>query len=135
MPKANILFAEDDPILQSIYMKKFSLAGYGVRGASNGEEAIAALNESAPDLLILDINMPKVDGFQVLEKFPKASRKYPIILLTNYDSDEVRKRGEELGADDFFVKKDMTIRSLITMAENLLSKTGAAPGSTEPVTA
>ncbi len=125
MPKATILFAEDDEVLRGIYMKKFTGADYAVVPATNGEEAISLIEKSPPDLLVLDINMPKVDGFQVLEHFPKENRKYPIILLTNYDSDEIRTRGKELGADDFFVKKDMTIKSLIEMTENLLKKNQA----------
>ncbi len=122
MPKATILFAEDDEVLRSIYMKKFTGADYAVIPATDGEMAIKLIEQSPPDLLVLDINMPKVDGFQVLEHFPKEKRKFPIILLTNYDSDEIRTRGRGLGADDFFVKKDMTIKSLIEMAENLLRK-------------
>lgn len=122
MAKATILFAEDDTLLRNIYAKKFSLAGYDVRPAADGEEAIMLLSKEPPDLAVLDISMPKVDGFQVLERFPKAQRKFPVILLTNFDLEEYRKRGRELGADDFFVKKDMTIRSLLEMVERLLGE-------------
>jgi two-component system response regulator ChvI len=119
MNKPSILFAEDDPLLRNIYVKKFSLAGYDVRPASDGEEALKAITENPPDLAVLDISMPKMDGFQVLEHLPKA-RAFPVVLLTNFDLEEYRKRGKELGADDFFIKKDMTIRSLLEMVERLL---------------
>ncbi|MFA6039206.1 MAG: response regulator [Candidatus Peribacteraceae bacterium] len=122
MAKATILFAEDDTLLRNIYTKKFTMAGYDVRPAADGEEAIQLLSQLNPDLLVLDISMPKVDGFQVLERFPKEQRKYPVVMLTNFDLEEYRKRGKELGADDFFVKKDMTIRSLLEMVERLLAE-------------
>lgn len=125
MAKASILFAEDDTLLRNIYTKKFTLAGYDVRPAADGEEAIQLLTQQAPDMLVLDISMPKVDGFQVLERFPKAQRTYPVVMLTNFDLEEYRKRGKELGADDFFVKKDMTIKSLLEMVERLLAEKNA----------
>ena len=89
MAKATILFAEDDTLLRNIYAKKFTMAGYDVRPAADGEEAIMLLSkEPTPDLVVLDISMPKADGFQVLERFPKTSRTYPVIMLTNFDLEE-----------------------------------------------
>jgi DNA-binding response OmpR family regulator len=87
MSKSTIIFAEDDPLLRNIYLKKFSLAGYEVLPASDGEEAVKLIKEKSPDLLVLDISMPKMDGFQVLELYPKASRTFPVILLTNFDTE------------------------------------------------
>lgn len=121
MARGNILIAEDDPVLRNLYVKKFTIAGFQIRTAQNGEEAITAVLEQAPDLLILDIHMPKVDGFGVLEKFPKETRTFPVILLTNFEEEKYKERGRQLGADDYFVKKDMTIRSLLDMAERLLA--------------
>src|SRR3989338_6044634 len=59
MARGNILIAEDDPVLRNLYVKKFTVAEFSIRTAANGEEAIAAILESPPDLLILDIHMPK----------------------------------------------------------------------------
>ena len=122
MAKANILIAEDDLVLRSLYEKKFSMNGYPIRVAADGEEAIKAIEAEKPDLLLLDIHMPKIDGFQILQKYPRATRGFPIILLTNFGEPEYKLRGIELGADDYFVKKDMTIRSLLEMVGRLLSK-------------
>jgi DNA-binding response OmpR family regulator len=119
MAKGNLLIAEDDAVLRNLYVKKFTMEGYDVRTAEDGERTIAMLREQAPDLLICDIHMPKVDGFQVLKEFPKAARKFPVIMLTNFDQDDFKLRAQELGADDYFVKKDMTIRSLVDMVEKL----------------
>ncbi|MEK7591686.1 MAG: response regulator [Patescibacteria group bacterium] len=121
MARGNILIAEDDPVLRNLYVKKFTIAGFAIRTAENGEETIQKVLEQAPDLLLLDIHMPKIDGFGVLEKFPKEERGFPVILLTNFEEEKYKERGRELGADDYFVKKDMTIRSLLNMVERLLA--------------
>lgn len=120
MPHKTLLVAEDDAVLRNLYVKKFTSAGFTVRIAEDGQQTIDEIRKEAPDLLLLDIHMPKADGFEVMKQFPKASRAYPIILLTNFDQDDFKLRAEELGADDYFVKKDMTIRSLLDMVERLL---------------
>lgn len=117
MPKGDIIIAEDDPVLRNLYVKKFSVAGYSIRTAENGEEAIKLLTERAPEVLVLDIHMPKMDGFQVLERLDKDTRPFPVIMLTNFADEKTKQRGKELGADDYFVKKDMTIRSLLDMVD------------------
>ena len=120
MANADILIAEDDAVLREVYTKKFTLSGYTIRTAENGEEAIAEVQKKVPDILILDINMPIVDGFGVLEKYPKESRPFPIIMLTNFGDEKNRERGEQMGADDYFIKSEMTIRKLLEMVETLL---------------
>ena len=121
MPEsADILVAEDDAVLRDVYMKKFTISGYQIRTAANGEEAIAEIQKKTPDILILDINMPVLDGFGVLEKYPRASRPFPVILLTNFADEKNRERGKELGADDYFIKSEMAIRKLLEMVETLL---------------
>ncbi len=120
MDKPNILIGEDDPVLRNLYEKKFSIEGFTVRCASDGEEILRMLNEQAPGLLLLDIHMPKVDGFQVLSQFPKEKRPFRVIMLTNFDQAEFKLRALELGADDYFVKKDMTMRTLVEMVKRLL---------------
>ena len=118
--KANILIAEDDAVLREVYTKKFTLSGYEIRTAKNGEEAVAEIQKQEPEILILDINMPILDGFGVLEKFPKDHRKFPVIMLTNFGDEKNRERGEALGCDDYFIKSEMTIRKLLEMVETLL---------------
>lgn len=120
MEKANILIAEDDAVLREVYVKKFSLAGCKIRTVPNGQEAIAEIEKDKPEILILDIHMPVIDGFGVLEKYPRDKRDFPIIMLTNFGDEKSRQRGIDLGADDFFVKSEMTIKTLLTMVENLL---------------
>ena len=122
MTSHTILIAEDDPLLRDVCLKKFLAAGFTVQTAEDGEETIAMINKQAPDMLLCDIHMPKVSGIDVLRQFPRGSRTFPIIMLTNFDQSEFRMKCEELGADDYFVKKDMTIRSLIDMVQRLLKE-------------
>ena len=130
MIKPDILIAEDDPVLRNLYVKKFSVAGYPIRAVEDGEQALAALKERFPQILVLDIHMPKVDGFQVLEQFPQSARPFPVIMLTNFADEKSRERGRELGADEYFVKKDMTIKSLLEMVDRVYASWQAAhPGA------
>lgn len=121
MAKADILIAEDDPALREIYMKKFTLAGYTIRTAENGEETLLEIRKKLPDLLILDISMPMVDGFAVLEKYPKKIRGFPVIILSNFGDEKKRKHAEEFEVDGYFIKSEMTLRKLLAMVETLLS--------------
>ncbi len=120
MAQLDILIGEDDAVLRNLYEKKFSIEGLSARCAPDGEEVLRLITEKTPDLLLLDIHMPKVDGFQVLSQFPKKDRKFPVIMLTNFDQAEFKLRAMELGADDYFVKKDMTMRTLVEMVKRLL---------------
>lgn len=119
MIKPDILIAEDDPVLRNLYVKKFSVAGFPIRAVEDGEQALAALQDRFPQVLVLDIHMPKVDGFQVLEQFPKSNRAFPVIMLTNFADEKSRERGNDLGADEYFIKKDMTIKSLLEMVDRV----------------
>jgi len=119
MAKTDILIAEDDSVLRNLYIKKFSVAGYDIRAVEDGEQALQAIAQKNPDVLVLDIHMPKIDGFQVLEQFPKEKRTFPVVMLTNFADEKSRERGKELGADDYFIKKDMTIKSLLEMVERV----------------
>lgn len=122
MAKPDILIAEDDAVLRNLYIKKFSVAGYAIRAVEDGEQAVKEIDARFPDVLVLDIHMPKMDGFQVLEKYPKETRTFPVVMLTNFADERSKQRGMELGADDYFVKKDMTIKSLLEMVERVYDK-------------
>lgn len=122
MDKYHILIAEDDPVLRDLYLRKFSSDHYRIRTATNGEETLKMLEQESPDMLLLDINMPIVDGFGVLEHFPRDKRNFRVIILTNFDDQTNRERGEKYGVDDYFVKKDMTIKSLGEMVQRMMKE-------------
>lgn len=120
MPNKHIIIAEDDPVLREVYVKKFTLSGYQIRVAANGEEAEQLIQQEIPEALVLDINMPVKDGFSVLQDYPRDQRQFPIVILTNFGDERSKQRGLELGADNYFVKSDMTIKTLIGMVNELL---------------
>lgn len=120
--KGDIIFAEDDPVLREVFKKKFTLEGYQVRTAADGDETIAELEKKLPHALILDINMPGTNGFVVMERYPQEKRNFPIVILTNLADEHTKKKGEELGADGFFIKSEMTMKTLIDMVNDLLGK-------------
>ena len=120
MSTPNILIAEDDAVLREVYVKKFSISGFKIRAVKDGQEAIEEIEREKPDIAILDLNMPIMDGFSVLERYPRASRSFPIIVLSNFGDTKNKERGLGLGADDFFVKSEMTIKSLLEKVTTLL---------------
>lgn len=120
MAKGNILIGDDDVVLREVYNKKFTLAGYEIRTMTNGQEILDALKEQEPDILILDIHMPILDGFGVLQQIPKDQRKFPVIMLSNFGDDKSKTQASELGANDFFVKSEMTIKTLIEKVDTLM---------------
>lgn len=119
MQTVDILIAEDDAVLRNLYLKKFASAGYEIRAAEDGEQALQEIARKTPDILVLDLHMPKMDGFQLLQNFPKKDRPFAVVILTNFADEQTRQKGKEMGADDFFVKKDMTIKSLLEMVERV----------------
>jgi CheY-like chemotaxis protein len=116
-----ILIVEDDPVLCEAYVRKFKQTSYEVDTAVNGTEAVEKIKKQAPDLVICDILMPEHDGWWVLEQFPKESRSFPIIMLTNLEDATTRDMCMK-SADGYFVKRSMTLLSLIEMANTMLSK-------------
>ncbi len=120
MPAPNILIAEDDAVLREVYVKKFTIGGFTIRAVKDGQEAITEIEKEKPDLVILDLNMPVLDGFAVLERFPRAQRTFPIIVLSNFGDTKNQERSIGLGADDFFIKSEMTIKTLLEKVMTLL---------------
>lgn len=101
-----ILLAEDDLFLQKMYAVKLGREGLEVDVADDGEKALAAMRARRPDVVLLDIIMPKKDGFTVLEemKADSALKDIPVIVLSNLGEVEDVKRAKRLGADDYLIK-------------------------------
>lgn len=119
--KKKILVVEDDKPMARALKLKLSHVGFDVRNAFNGEEAIAALGAAAFDLAILDLMMPKKDGFFVLQTMKEKEISLPVIVLSNLSQEEDIKKAKELGARDFFVKSDMSIADVVGYVESILS--------------
>ena len=104
------MIVEDDSFVMDIYQTKLAQAGFDIIEAANGLEAIKILETENPDLILLDILMPYMDGMEVLEKIKKEERfkNTPVILLTNLSQQEEVKHGLELGARDYLIKSHFT---------------------------
>lgn len=120
MPAFSILVGEDDVVLRNLYRKKFTMKGYDFREAADGEEVIRKVAEKTPDVLILDVRMPKKDGMDVLRELPKYKRSFPIIILTNFHNTATAEKSKELGADQYISKRDTTMKSLLQTVESIL---------------
>jgi DNA-binding response OmpR family regulator len=119
-----ILLVEDDSFVSDIYQTKISKEGFKVISAENGIEAIKKLEESIPDLILLDIVMPYMDGIDVLRKIKKEEKwkKIPVILLTNLSDKEKIEEALGIGADDYLIKSHFTPSEVISKVNMVLKK-------------
>lgn len=97
-------------MISSIYKTKFEVDGFEVIIADNGVMGLELAKKTKPDIIMLDVILPQLDGFSVLEeiKKDKTIKNIPVIMLTNLGTDEDRKKGETMGASDYLVKASLT---------------------------
>lgn len=102
----HVLLVEDDAFLANIYQKKFELEGFKITVADNGEAGLDAAKKKQPDIILLDILLPKMDGFTVLEQLKKdtKTKEIPVMLLTNLGQKDDVEKGLALGAVDYLIK-------------------------------
>lgn len=117
-----ILVAEDDRFLANAYRVKLTKAGFEVKIANDGEEAIKMLNDFTPDLILLDLVMPVKDGFSTLEVIKKDGKlnKIPVLIASNLGQKEDIDRGIKLGAVGYIVKSDLSLDDLIIKINSFL---------------
>jgi len=122
--KKTVLLVEDEKMLSSMYTTKFTKEGYNLIQAFDGEEGLTKAKNQKPDLILLDIIMPKLDGFVVLKalKEDPILKNVPVILLTNLGQDEDIKKGKELGADDYFIKANHTPAEVVEKVQSFFEK-------------
>lgn len=118
-----ILLVEDDEMLHTMYTQKFTKEGYEVFSAYNGQEGLDLAQKNHPDVILLDIIMPKMDGFVALKKLKKdeGTANIPVILLTNLGQDEDIRRGKELGATDYFIKANHTPQEVVEKVKTVMN--------------
>lgn len=117
-----ILLAEDDIQLIDMYKRKFKLEGFEVYVAENGQEAIDQFGTFTPDIVLLDIMMPKVDGLEVLRYIRQDSKNKDalVIILTNLGNEATSEEIYKLGATDYIVKADMTPLEVTNKVKEIL---------------
>ena len=119
-----ILVAEDDSFLRNMLCEKLKRDGFEVHEAINGKEALDFLKTNKPMLMLLDLIMPGVDGFQVLESVRKEERikDLPVIILSNVGEKHLIERIQALGADDYLIKAHFMLEEIIERINKVLRK-------------
>lgn len=120
-----ILVIDDDPSIRSLFKRGLGYEGFTVDLAESGETGLASLRETVPDLVILDVMMPGIDGFEVLRRLRAAGDTVPVIMLTAKDTDESQIEGLDAGADDY-VLKPVTFDVLLARIRAVQRRRGAA---------
>ena len=110
-----ILLVEDDDALASVYMTRLQAEGFELKRVPNGEDALATALQFKPDLILLDVMMPKVSGFDVLDilRNTPETNNIKVIMLTALSQDSDKERATQLGADDYLVKSQVVIADVV----------------------
>jgi two-component system response regulator ResD len=111
----SIVIAEDDMFLQKILATKFAKEGFDVRVASDGEEALGVIRKKAPDIVLMDLILPKM-------RTDPAVRDVPVVVLTNLGQDEDKQRAFDLGALKFMIKSDLSINEVVASVKEAFAK-------------
>jgi two-component system OmpR family response regulator len=131
MPRT-ILVADDDPHIRQLIVFALAKAGLDAIEAEDGEAALAAVAAHSPDLIVLDINMPRMDGIEVCRRL-RAAGDLPILFLSSRDDELDRVLGIELGADDY-VTKPFSPREVVARVMAILRRVAAHPPAAQTVT-
>src|ERR1700742_4315126 len=133
---AKILLVEDDNNLGEIYEARLQAEGYTIVSASDGEEALVVAKAEKPDLIISDVMMPKISGFEMLDILRNTDglKDVKIIMLTALGQSDDQQRADRLGADRYLVKSQVTLEDIVKVAHDLLGdaapEAAAAPAPT-----
>jgi len=119
-----ILIIEDDQFLRALVIKKLAQEDFEISEAIDGEEGIKKIKEEKPDVVLLDLILPGIDGFEVLTRMKKDLdlAKIPVIILSNLGQKEEIERGLDLGAVDYLVKAHFTLTEIIDKIKQALGK-------------
>jgi len=110
-----ILLVEDDDALANVYVTRLQAEGFDIKRVPNGEDALAAALQYRPDLILLDVMMPKVSGFDVLDIIRNTPEigNVKIVMLTALSQDSDKQRAQQLGVDDYLVKSQVVIADVV----------------------
>lgn len=122
--KQKIVLIEDDEVLAEVLYSELAEAGFEVSPAFDGKEGLKQVREKKPDLVLLDLILPEMHGFEVLEELKKSpdTEKIPVIILSLLGEDEDIKKGLKLGADDYIVKSSHAIAEIVEKVKNFFAK-------------
>lgn len=133
---SKIMVVEDDASLREIYGIRITAEGYDVVSAGDGEEALAVAVREKPDLILSDVMMPKISGFDMLDilRTTPETANIKVIMMTALSAEDQRQRGERLGADRYLVKSQVGIEDVINTIHEVLGDR-PAPAAPEPTAA
>lgn len=119
---SKVLIIEDDPPYRKIYKRKFEVSGYTVEVAEDGIEGLEKMRSFMPDITFVDLMMPKMDGFQVIDtaKADPALKHIPIVVLTNLSTSDDANKVLQKGATDILIKSDTEPNAVVAKANELL---------------
>lgn len=120
--KGKILIVEDDRYISKMYQLKLSLEGYDVQVAENGREGVDKIKEFMPDIMLLDILMPELDGFEVLKivKGDDATKNIPVLIMSNLGQEDHVEKGMKLGAIGYIVKSQYTPSKVVEKIKSVI---------------
>ena len=118
----HVLLVEDDVFLSSIYQKKFEMEGFKVTPVDNGDKVLAEAKKKKPDIVLLDVLLPKRDGFSVLAQLKADAevKDVPVILLTNLGQKDDVEKGLEAGAADYLIKAHFKPSEIVDKVKKIL---------------
>lgn len=124
MEQKIILVVEDDNFLLSMYVTKLNLENYKVLQATTGLQALKVVAKDLPDLILLDLKLPEMDGFEVLKnlKASQETKAVPVIVLTNYSEKEHIDQCLAMGADDYLIKAHFVPAEVVVKIKKILEK-------------
>jgi CheY-like chemotaxis protein len=116
---AKILFIEDDPLIVKIYSTRLKADGHEVYSAENGEEGLKVAFEKKPDVIVLDVMMPKMDGYAVLEKLraDEFFKAKPVLMYSNLNNEDEIIRAKQMGVTEFIVKANLSPTQMVVKIE------------------
>jgi len=122
-PKTRVLLVDDDITLLDMYKERLQMAGYEIITASNGEEALSKATETLPHVILLDVMMPKINGFDTLNilKSTAETKDIPVIILTALTQDNHRQKGMSDGASDYVVKSEVMPKEVVAKIEKVVA--------------
>ncbi len=122
IPEAKLLVVDDEPNIRELLSTSLRFAGFDVVAAGNGREALAAAEEHKPDLAVLDVMLPDMDGFTVTRRLRAAGRHFPVVFLTARDDTEDKVTGLTVGGDDY-VTKPFSLDEVVARIRAVLRRT------------
>jgi two-component system, OmpR family, phosphate regulon response regulator PhoB len=123
MSKKYILIVEDDSFIATAYKEGLEREGFEVEVADDGEIAVLMMSKKIPDLILLDLIMPVMDGFEVLSRIKKDAtlNKVPVVILSNLGQESDIEKGKSLGAEDYLVKADHTLDDVVSVIKKQIN--------------